>query len=182
MNQYDPAAGEGYWQPEALALRNSYRGRCNIVRVNCYGRPVKARGLAHRADQRPPPPAPRAVRSGIEERISHKSAQRRPPVVPDGMRVPRGTTTPRHSPTNPAVGRPVEQHRPSYSDGAASRNPASATSGGGAGGGPGAAGRVNSLVRIHHSNSSLSFPARVACPARKAAVTFKNSTRAQEHS
>ena len=83
-------------------------------------------GLAHRtvtADQRPP--APWAVRSGIEERISQNSAQRRPPVVPDDMRVHRGTTTPRHRPTNPAtepasVGPPPvtenssEQHRPAY--------------------------------------------------------------------
>ena len=83
-------------------------------------------GLAHRtvpvtADQRPP--APWAVRSGIKERISQNSAQRRPPVVPDDMRVHRGTTTPRHRPTNPAtepasVGPPPvtenssEQHRP----------------------------------------------------------------------
>ena len=52
------------------------------------------RGVGASAQGRAAPTAPRAVRSGIEERISHNSAQRRLPVVPDDMRVP--PTAPRH--------------------------------------------------------------------------------------
>ena len=43
---------------------------------------------------RPPPPGPCEAASRSESAT-----------------VPHGTTTPRHRPTNPAVGRPVEQHR-----------------------------------------------------------------------
>ena len=130
------------------------------------------------------------MRSGIEERIGRNSAQRRPPVIPDDMRAPRGTTTPRHRPTNPAVGRQNSTDRPTRagpvttSDGTASRNPAGATSSGGASGGAagtsmGAAsfftnimrvvkpGRGNGLVRIQNCNNSL-FSGRFACPTRKA--------------
>ena len=38
--------------------------------------------------------------------------QQRPAPTDGRMRVPRGTTTPNHRPTKPAVGRPIEQHRP----------------------------------------------------------------------
>ena len=46
----------------------------------------------------------RAVRGGIEERISRNSAQRRSPVVPHDMRVLCGPAMLRQRPTNPAVG------------------------------------------------------------------------------
>ena len=100
--------GLDIWRPEIFAAPCApARGAAFRAPSAPAPLPILGAGQAHRLEQRPIDAAHR-----IEERISHNGAQRRPPVVPDDMRVPHGTTTPRHRPTNSAIGRPVERHQP----------------------------------------------------------------------
>ena len=79
---------------------------CPTRKAVTFGRLKRGAWASTQGRAAPTAPPGRAKRHRGANRI-----QRRPPVVPSDMRVPRGTTAPRHRPTNPAVGRPVEQHR-----------------------------------------------------------------------